>query len=93
MLQQDKVDLTFLEGTLLLEKSGQSSHNGTSLSDLLLGEETEVSEFGDEDSRLGLERLESLELLNNGTIYWSAYFQMQYGKLTPPWPQRRATER
>lgn len=73
MLQQDKIDLTLLEGTLLLKKSGQSSHNGTSLSDLLLGEETEVSEFGDEDPRLSLERFESLELLNDGTIYWSAH--------------------
>lgn len=78
MLQQDKVDLALLEGTFLLEKSGQSSHNGASLSDLLFGEKTKVSELGDEDPGLGLERLESLELRNDGTIYWSACFPMQY---------------
>ena len=49
VLEQDDVDFAFLELTLLLEESGESTHDGLSLSDGLGREETKLSALGSVD--------------------------------------------
>ena len=49
VLEQDNVDLAFLELALLLEERRESTHDGLSLSDGLGREETELSALGSEN--------------------------------------------
>jgi hypothetical protein len=67
VLEEDNVDLALLEGAGLLESGSEGSHNRSSGDDRLGGEETELSELGDDNlGSVGIgESVESSELGND----------------------------
>jgi hypothetical protein len=67
VLQEHNVDLALLELAGVLETGREGAHDGSAGLDGLLGEETELTEFGKEDTLLvGGEGFEGLELGDDG---------------------------